>query len=297
MQLDAISVFIKVVQAGSFNRAAQQLAMPNSTVSAKVASLEKDLGVTLLQRTTRKLNVTEAGQAYFDKCVRALSEIEAAEQEIKTAQKQLSGVLRVTSPTDFGQSVLPQIAQLYLKKYPQVKLELLVTNRVVDLLGEGVDLAIRAGELEDSSFISKRLNTGSLTMWASPGYVKKNGTPSHPRDLEKFDLIGFAPMAGKKMELQNGSEKIKLNLPPSRITVDDTVAARALAMLGEGIAFLPSFLCNEEFRRAKLVAVLSDWKLGGDRSFTFLYPAQRYASAKVQSFISLSTEVLNQCPS
>ena len=162
--------------------------MPLTTVSGKVASLEKRLGITLIQRTTRKLNITQAGDAYFKHCVRALEEMNAGEKEILTTRSEPEGLLRITAPPDLGHSLLPAIVRNYLKTYPKAQIELLLTDRVVDLVGEGVDLAIRVGPLKDSSLIARKFRDGEVFFWASSSYVAKRGSPRHPRDLTEHSF-------------------------------------------------------------------------------------------------------------
>ena len=141
MDLDAIAVFVKVVQAGSFSQAAKLLGMPNFTVSAKVSLLEKQLGVTLLQRTTRKLGLTQAGEAYFKRCVQALEKLQAAESELAIAQREPQGLLRLTAPVELGHGLLSALVDDFLQKHPKMGVDLLITNRVLDLVGEGIDAA------------------------------------------------------------------------------------------------------------------------------------------------------------
>src|SRR5688572_15347363 len=192
MDLDDIAVFVKVVQAGSFSKAARLLGMPNTTVSAKVARLEKRLGVTLIQRTTRKLHITPAGQAYFARCMRGISEIETAEAEISSATAEPRGLLRLTVTGDVAHSLLPPIAAEYVRKYPRLKIEVIVANRVVDLVGEGVDLAIRAAELRDSTLVARRFLSFTVNLWASPEYLELRGTPRAPADLDSHDCLVFS---------------------------------------------------------------------------------------------------------
>ena len=149
MDFNEVAIFIQVVQEGSFSNAAKKLGMPNSTVSAKVSSLEKRLGITLIQRTTRKLNITPAGQSYFKRCMTGLEEIKAAESEIASIQGEPQRLLRITAPTELGSSILPLIVSDYTKKFPKIRIEVILTDRRVDLLSENVDLAIRAGELKE----------------------------------------------------------------------------------------------------------------------------------------------------
>jgi len=292
--LDDISVFVKVVQAGSFTRAGKLLNMPITTVSEKVASLEKRLGITLIHRTTRKLSVTAPGESYFRKCVLALEEIQAAEEEVTSNQKEPQGILKITTPVDLGHTLLPPIVQTLLKKYPKLKVDLLVTNRVVDLVGEGIDVAIRAGELEDSTLIAKKFVSSHMNFFASPQYLKKHGTPMTPKDLEKHQLISFSE------EMSHG-ETIRLNPLASvkiqtRIQADDLGTLKAFTLLGEGIGIFPGFICEEEVARGKLIPVLPKWRLGSGH-FSLVYPAQKYVSPKIRAFIETACEITSQSAS
>ena len=290
MDLDGIAVFVKVVQVGSFSQAAKLLRMPNSTVSAKVSLLEKRLGVTLLHRTTRKLHVTQAGEAYFKRCVQALEELQAAESEIATAQREPQGLLRLTAPIEFGHSLLPSLVGGFLKKYPQMGVELLVTNRVLDLVAEGIDLAIRAGALKNSRLIARRFVLGQFALWASPSYLKKHAAPSHPKELSQHECLRFSRFRTKTLELTNGEETTTVAVS-GRVIADDFETIKSLALLGEGIGFIPSFLCVEEEKQKKLVRVFPLWH-GDSVSFSFVYSAQRFVSPKIRAFITVTEEML-----
>lgn len=285
MELDSIAVFVKVVQAGSFSQAAKLLGMPNTTVSAKVAQLEKRLGVTLIQRTTRKLNVTQAGEIYFRGCVHALEEIQSVESEVTTSQNKPHGILRITAASDVGHTLLAPLVQVYLKKFPEMEIELMVTNRVVDLVGEGVDLGIRAGELEDSTLLSKKLITAQMTFMASPAYLKKNGTPTHPKQIQEHEFLHFSEQPNVIELVPHYKLKVK-----SRVRADDLETLKKFAIIGQGIAILPNFLCEEELKNGKLVHLLPQWHLGSG-FFTLVYPAQKFISPKVQAFVQLAGEL------
>jgi DNA-binding transcriptional LysR family regulator len=285
--LDAISVFVKVVQAGSFTAAARALRMPNTTVSAKVASLERALGVTLLQRTTRKLSVTQAGEAYFRRCVRGLEEIEAAESEITHALTEPQGTLKVTAPVDIGHTLLPPLVQTYLRKYPKTSVELLVTNRVVDLVGEGVDVAIRAGELEDSTLIARKFVSARMDFFASPAYLKRMPAPKDPKELAEHAFLRFSEHPDLlTLHALEGKASVDVRLQ-GRVSVDDLETLKILAVRGEGIAAFPRFLAEDEIRKGKLVPVLPKW-CGAMGHFSLVYPAQKFVSAKVQAFLDLA---------
>lgn len=290
MDLDGIAVFVKVVQAGSFRQAARLLGMPNSTVSAKVSLLEKRLGVTLIQRTTRKLRVTQPGEAYFRRCVQALEEIQAAETEVATSQQEPQGLLRITTAVDVGHSLLPPLVRAFLKQYPRMEVELMVTNRMVDLVAEGVDLGIRGGKLEDSSLIATRFVIGHGVLWASPSYLKKNGAPSHPEELSRHECLRFSPFKDNAWELTDGKQTA-IVAARGRVLADDLETIKMFALLGQGIGLVPAFLCDEEARKGKLVQVLPQWH-GAFGSFSLVYPAQRFVSPKIRAFISLAEETL-----
>ncbi len=290
MNLDGIEVFVKVVQAGSLSQAAKILGMPNSTVSAKVSQLEKRLGVTLLQRTTRKLNLTQAGTSYFQHCVQALDELQAAESELATAQREPQGLLRLTAPVEIGHSVLPALIRAYLQRHPRMAVDLIVTNRVLDLVTEGIDLAIRAGKLRDSTLIARRFALGHFALWASPEYLKHRPAPSHPKELSRDHLLQFSLFNDRPLELTNGKEHVKIAVS-GRLIADDFEVLKSFAVLGEGVAFLPSFLCGEEKTQHTLVRILPDWH-GDAVSVSLVHPAQRFVSPKVRAFISVAEEML-----
>ncbi|KYG70626.1 hypothetical protein AZI85_01440 [Bdellovibrio bacteriovorus] len=282
MNLDGIDVFVKVVQAGSFTAAAKLLNMPTTTVSGKVAQLERRLGVTLLQRTTRKLNLTQAGSKFFSRCVKALEEVEAGESELTAIKAEPQGLLKITTVADLGHSLMPDLIRGYLKKYPQMKVELILTTRVVDLIGEGIDLALRTGNLEDSTLIAKKFYNDELGLWASPAYLKKNGIPKAVKDLKKHQFIKFSssPRLFKTMS-DKDAEKLVM---PSRIFVDDMETMKAFVLGGDGIGTLPGTLADKEEKAGKIVRVLPGWRWGA-ANFYFVYPPQRFVSLKVQTFI------------
>jgi DNA-binding transcriptional LysR family regulator len=294
MDLDGIAIFVKVLQAGSFSRAAKLLGMPNSTVSAKVSALEKRLGVTLLQRTTRKLRATQAGEAYFQRSVRALEELQAAEHELETRRGEPKGLLRLTAPVEIGHSLLPALVHGFLQKHPRMEVELVVTNRVLDLVADGMDLAIRAGPLKDSSLIARRFDLGYFGLWASPAYLAKHTAPRHPKDLANHICLRFARFKSEGFRLTNGKENAHVAVSGD-VIADDFETLRSLAILGDGLAFLPSFLCAEETRQDKLIRVLPQWH--GDRVLmSLVHPAQRFVPAKVRAFIAVAEEFLNKQP-
>ncbi len=282
MDLNEIAVFTRVVQAGSFTAAAKALGMPKSTVSRKVADLEERLDARLLQRTTRKLSLTDAGRAYFDYGQRIVTEIEEAELAVSSLQDKPRGLLRVTAPLNAGW--LGGIVADYMKRNPEVQIELLCTGRTVDLVEERFDLGIRAGVLADSSLIARSLGVTTWMLVATAGYLKKNRRPRAPDDLKQHDLLAFG----------SGSMSVTLRLARSEQSAHVAVTARLLstefdilrsaALAGLGIALLPAQLCIDDVRAQRLERVLVDWD-APSVPVHVVYPTARHVSAKVKSFV------------
>ncbi|WP_439401450.1 LysR substrate-binding domain-containing protein [Bradyrhizobium sp. DASA03068] len=283
--LDAVAVFVKVVEAGSFSVAAKRLDMPKTTVSAKMAALEKRLGVRLIQRTTRKLHLTEAGEAYFRHCSNAVREVELGEAALQSAKGKPSGLLRVTAPADMGHSVLPRIVQAYVTKFSEVSVDLTLTNRVVDLVGEGIDVAIRFGRtLQDSSLVARRFTEVKADLWSSPKYMKRLGEPTHPRELANAAFVTH-PFQKGSLLLTNGKSDFELSMK-GRVRADDVELITTMITLGEGIAWLPDFLSRDAAKAGKLVRVLPHWHPKHQPGTCyFVYPSRHYALPKVESFI------------
>lgn len=288
--LNEISIFAKVVEAGSFVRAAESLELPKSTVSAKVSSLEARLGVTLIRRTTRKLHITDAGKDYYQNCVQALRQITGVEEKLHQGQAVPHGTLRITTPVELGGTVMPQVVREFQKKYPEVQLELLLTDRTVDLVAEGYDLAIRAGELKDSSLISKKLGSVYFALFASPQYLKTNGTPKTVKDLTEHCALHFSALGSRGWQLHGPRGVVTTSL--SRQTkINDLNLIKALAVSGTGVALLPTFFCYPEVQKGRLVRVLEDWK-SDLRPVRFIYPKQDFLPKKLSAFLEVATEII-----
>jgi DNA-binding transcriptional LysR family regulator len=223
--MDPITIFVKVVEAGSFSVAARRLGVPKTTVSAKVAGLERRLGVRLIQRTTHKLRITEAGETYFRHCAAAVREVELGEAALQSAKGKPYGLLRVTAPVDLGHTVLPRIARAYSAKYPDVSLDLILTHRIVDLVDERVDLAIRwARAMRDSSLIARRFFQSPSNLWASPKYMRSFGKPTHPRDLANAVFVTHPQQKGSVL-VTNGKSDFEVQRN-GRVHADDLEAIR-----------------------------------------------------------------------
>jgi DNA-binding transcriptional LysR family regulator len=290
VDLNEVAVFVRVAQVGSFTQAARQLNMPNSTVSAWVSSLERRLGVTLMKRTTRKLNLTQAGRSYYERCLVAIAEIQSAESVLVSEQAEPQGNLKITAPLFLGSSLLPKIVADYMVAYPKVGVEIVLSDQMMDLVSENIDLAIRAGELKDSGLIAKKLGLGYFAPFASSDYIKTHGAPSHPKDIGAHSCIQFTHLGRDRWEFTNRRRSVTVSLP-GKILVDDLGIAKSLALAGRGIALLPTFACESEAEDGGLVRLLPGW-YSNARPIHFAYVAQRFVAPKVKAFISLATEPL-----
>lgn len=292
MDLNEIRVFVKVVRAGGFSRAAKQLGMPNSTVSARVSALERRLGVTLLQRTTRTLRLTEAGERYFRQVAEGMEEILRAEAEISTSQDEPQGLLRVTAPIDMGDAHFVELVHAFKRKYPKVSLELIFSDRRLDLVAEGVDVAIRAGELKDSGLIAKKLGQICWAVYASPAYLERAGTPAHPKDLRRHECLQFTALGKEGWRLVGGKRTV--NVPLGRHVIgNDMMLMKALALSGMGIALLPTYACRAEVKSGKLVRVLPGHHAKLD-PIHLVYPGQRFVPPKLRAFIEIADAIFKR---
>ncbi len=290
MDLNEMMVFTQVVKAGSFSAAGRRLGMPKSTVSRKVAALEAQLGVRLLQRTTRKLNLTDAGRTYHQFCARIASEIEEATQAVTSMQGAPRGLLRVTTP--LSSPSLGTLAAQFLEQYPEVQLEVICTDRVIDIVEEGFDVAIRMGRLADSSLIARSLGQSHGIIVAGADYVRRRGMPAIPADLEHHDCIVFG--AGDKrlrwkLESKTGSIGVKVR---SRLVINDMEMIEAATLAGHGVAMLQWNRCRDAIASGRLRRILPEWH-GSQIPMHAVYPSTRHLSPKVRVFLDFLQARIN----
>ena len=288
MQLDGVDVYVRVVEAGGFSAAALLLGMPATTVSAKIARLEERLGTTLIQRSTRRMHVTAAGEAYYRHCRDAMAALAAGEDELAAATAEPSGPLRITLPYDMAQSLLPPIVEAYLKRYPKASIEVIATNAQLDLLAEGIDLAIRAApSLKDSTLQVRKFGTAKLKLFASPDYLSARGTPRRLADLATHDILIHSRFPQGLM-LEDGKDRFEVR-QTARVKVDDMHSVRAFAARGLGIALLPEIFGMAP--ESALVEVLP--KLGLQTgSVNFVFPGGKFTPVNVRAFIDLALEMM-----
>ncbi|AKU95014.1 Transcriptional regulator, LysR family [Labilithrix luteola] len=282
MDLNEIQVFARVVQTGSFIAASALLGMPKSTVSRKVSDLEKRLNARLLQRTTRKLSLTDVGRTYYDYCARIIAEVEDAERAVSSLQDSPRGPLRVTAGPNV--TFLAPIISDYLKCHPEVRIELVTTTRSVDLVEERFDLGIRAGNLADSSLVARSLGRVGWFLVATPAYLKKHGRPRSPEELANHDFLFFgAGLEGVGPRLEKDGRTVHVALSP-RLSASDMDMLHAVTTAGLGIALLPAFQCVEQLRSGRLTRVLADWNAPSVPVHA-VYPSARHISPKVKTFL------------
>jgi len=293
--LNSTMLFVKVVVAGSFTKAASALGVPKSTVSDKVAQLEKELGVTLLTRTTRKLTLTDVGAEFFRKAERGISQLQGAAEEASQSQKTPTGLLRLTAPADifFINSMIKAVAE-YRSRFPNVMVELDFSDRYVDLIAEGYDVAIRAGILEDSSLMAKRVGVAQLILVASESYLRKAPALKHPKDLRNHHCLKhIEPPSDDIWHLRTKQGKTAKVQIPQGTSSNAYPALKALAVMGQGIVLLPNSMCHAELSEKKLVRVLPEWATS-EVPMHFVYPAQRFSSPKIKEMIPLLEKHLRE---
>ncbi len=291
--LNEMAIFAHVVEAGSFTGAAKNLGLPKSTVSRKITQLEERLGVRLIQRTTRSLRLTDTGTAYYNHCARILSEIEEANIAVTQMQSTPTGTLRITAPVLFGSTVLSGLVAEFMEQHPQISIDLVLSDQRLDLIQDGIDIAFRIGQLEDSSLIGRYLGDVRGMLCASPDYLRRNPAPTHPEQLPSHSLITASQWMQWHM---TGPDKQEVNMQVKpRLQVNDFASLYALTLAGAGISPLPMLIAAPAVRVGNLVPVLTDWPFDASPIHA-LYPSNRHLSAKVRSFVDYVIESIRPNP-
>ena len=279
-----LTVFAKVVEAANFAAAGRQLRMSPAMVSKHVQRLEEQLGVRLLNRTTRRVSATEVGQTYYEHCLRILAEMEEADGAARDLQTAPRGLLKVTAPVSFGtRQLAPAIAD-YLVAYPNVSIDLSLHDQYLDLLEERLDLAIRLGHLPDSSLISRKLYEVEMILCASPRYLETHGTPQTPRDLLNHNCLIYtyaAPRAWNFVDRNGKEEVISIS---GRLLANNGEALLALVLKHAGVVLVPDYLVRDDLNTGRLVRLLPEYATH-QTPVHAVYPHSRYISAKTRTFI------------
>jgi len=280
-----MAVFVKVVDASSFAAAARHFGMSPAMVSKHVQTLEERLGVRLLNRTTRRVSATEVGQNYYERCLRILTDLDEAERAAGDLQTAPRGLLRVTAPVSFGMRHLAPAIADYLIAYPDVAIDLSLDDPYVDLVEERFDLAIRVGQLADSSLMARKLCTVAMVVCASPAYLAAHGAPRTPSDFSDHDCLVYTYSTQQSMWRffdRSGTEHlVRIS---GRFLANNGDALRALAVNSVGIIFTPDFIVDEDVRTGRLVPLLQDYTTL-ETPVHAVFPHGRYLSAKTRTFI------------
>lgn len=287
--LDGLPVFAKVVETGSFTGAAEAMGLSKSAVSKQVSKLEARLGAQLLHRTTRRISLTEVGQAFFERCERILSEIEEAELAVSRLQDEPRGTLRLNAPTPFGIQYLSPLIAEYMARYPEVSVDVTLNDRFVDLVEEGYDLAVRITKLKDSSLIARRLAGFRILTCASPEYWNRHGRPTAPQDLAEHEALIYHYLPSPedwRFEGPDGTITVPMR---ARLKSNNGDVLRAAAVAGCGVIRSPAFIVGEDVKAGRLETVLGDWS-ATDAAIYAVWPPNRHLSAKVRTFVDFLAE-------
>lgn len=275
--LDKLAVFARVVEAGGFSAAARALGIPKSSASRSVKQLEDVLGVRLLQRTTRRLRLTEAGQEYYERVAGALAALDEAREAVTETQDAPKGLVRLVAPSDWGSWLLAPVLARFIQRYPGIRVDLSLTSRDVDLIRDGFDLALRVGRLNDSSLIIRAMGSIDRGLFATEEYLARKGTPQRPADLAAHDFV-ICRVGGSSHELKlegpHGPERVTVTGP---VVTDQLSFVQEAVRLGIGIGLLPTSGCAVHLRLAR---VLPDYSEPG-LSYSLVYPSARYVPRRV----------------
>ncbi|MHA6495426.1 LysR family transcriptional regulator [Pseudomonas borbori] len=296
-RFDAMQAFARVVEAGSFTKAAETLHMSKTSVTQLVQQLEARLRVKLLNRTTRKVNLTADGAAYYERVVRLLDDLDDVETSLSSASAMPRGRLRVDVPSPLARMILLPALPAFHARYPDIQLDMGVSDRIVDLIGKKVDCVVRGGELTDQSLMARRVGDLQLGVYAAPSYLARLGTPTHPRELEDSHhrIVGFLwARTGKALPyaMHRGAEGIHIH-GRYVLAVDDGNAYLAAGLAGMGVLWLPDYMAKAHVAQGELLPLFEDWRLESMPLYV-AFPPNRHISIKLRVFIDWVAELMAQ---
>lgn len=294
VDLNDIALFVQVVRSGSFAEAARRLGVPANTVSRRIQQLEAQVGMRLLQRSTRKLALTSSGQTFHERCAGAVEGLNEAARELMTGTQEPSGLIRIAAPADFFDFFLMNWTADFLAKYPKVRLEFVLSDATTDLIAERIDLAFRGGPMQDSGYIGRKILCDSDEgLVASPAYIASRGMPRALQDLVNHDCISFAHPSSQvtwRLSGPDGTDEEVQTI--AHFSANTAQTLRKAAVHGLGIALLPNPIARRDIEAGLLVPVLPQFKRMG-RGLHVLYPSRRHLPLAVSAFIELVMEKLN----
>ncbi len=296
-RFDAMQAFARVVEAGSFTKAADTLHMSKTSVTQLVQQLEARLRVKLLNRTTRQVRLTADGAVFYERAVRLLADLDDAETSLSGAAALPRGRLRVDVPSPFANLILVPALPAFHARYPDIQIDMGVSDRVVDLIGENVDCVVRGGEPTDQGLVARRVGDLRLGVYAAPGYLQRLGTPAHPRELEDSEhrIVGFLwARSGKALPyaMRRNTETVHIQ-GRYVLAVDDGNAYLAAGLAGLGLLWLPDYMALQPLARGELLPLFEDWQLEPMPMY-IAYPPNRHISLKLRVFIDWVIELMNE---
>ncbi len=296
-RFDAMQAFARVVETGSFTKAAHTLHMSKTTVTQLVQQLEARLRVRLLNRTTRKVNVTADGAVYYERVIRLLADLDDAETGLSSAATAPRGRLRVDVPSPLASMILVPALPDFHARYPDIQIDMGVSDRMVDVISDNVDCVVRGGELTDLSLMARKVGDLQLGVFATPGYLQRMGTPVDPRELENSDhrMVGFLwARLGKALPyaMHRNAESLRIN-GRYVLAVDDGNAYLAAGLAGLGVLWLPQYMSRPYQARGELVSLFEDWHLDSMPLYV-AFPPNRHINAKLRVFIDWIAELMNE---
>ncbi len=290
-----MKTFVTVVEANSFTAAAERMDMSTALVSKYVGQLEERLGSRLLNRTTRSLVLTEIGKSYFERCRQVIDDFDELEAAIQNKGSVASGRLVLTAPVTFGEMYLASAIVDFLEQHPAITVDLRLTDRFVNLVDEGVDIAIRISELEDSTLIARRLASTRLLLCAAPSYLEEYGMPERPEDLSAHTCIVDTNFrSGAQWPFIVDGKQITTKVS-SRVTVNSAAAVRMVLLKGSGISLVPGYAVGEDIKQGRLVTVLEDYEASG-LGIHAVYTHHRYLATKVRAYIDFMATRFGRYP-
>jgi len=289
MDINSLNLFLEVMHHNSFTDVANQHGIAPSSVSRTIANLEKELGFRLFQRSTRRLEPTEAGMIYFERISPVIEQLEAAKQIATDLNEEPKGMLRVTASAVYGQTNIAPLLPELARKYPSLMIELLLTDAYIDLIEERVDVAIRLGSLQDSSYIARLIQPIQFVICASPDYIEKNGIPVKPEDASEHNCLVF-PRAGYSNNwlFKDKNQDVHETQIQGRYTITNSNAIKQCAILSMGLALLPDWLVNNDIRDGTLIRLYSDYYVTAtdyNSGIYILYPSKDYMPLKTRLFV------------
>ncbi len=283
-ELKRIGVFTRVVETKSFSEAARQLGVAKSAVSKQIAQLEKEVGVRLLNRTTRSLSLTEAGEIFYRHSADIVSRTEVALSELREYQNQPTGTLRISCPVDFGTQHLVPVIKQVRALYPLLKIDLLLEDRVINMVEDGVDLAIRIGWLQESNLVAKKICETPVIVFASPEYLAQKGIPNTPQDLQQHDWVSLSLFSSPlTWQFEHNGQKQSVQMH-SQLKTNSVAAILALVKSGQGISALSKFVMQDDIDQGLLQPLLTDYQLEPSGVYA-VYPHREHVPPKVRIFI------------